>query len=36
MHRICCAPCTAHLQARADPCPVCRKPIDDVIRCYGS
>ena len=33
-HVCCCVGCGQKLKMRGDPCPICRAPIDDVIRFY--
>ena len=33
-HVCCCIGCGQKLKMRGDPCPICRAPIDDVIRMY--
>ena len=33
-HFVTCYECARLLHSRKDPCPVCRKRIDDVIRVY--
>ena len=34
-HGCCCLECAKQLKARSQPCPICRKPIDLVIRQFS-
>ena len=35
-HMCCCYDCALDLQWRGDPCPMCRQPIDSVVRQFFS
>lgn len=35
-HICCCLPCAYRLESRGDPCPICRAPIDRVIKQFTS
>jgi hypothetical protein len=33
-HQCCCVDCAAIIEARGEGCPVCREPVDEVIRVF--